>query len=172
MLRVELSAPPHAGDFRLDLNVSGSGIGTWDLHGDVSVQNVEPAHQVVLPARVVLSAPLKSAYAPGETVEVNLNWLPLNKIDAYYSASVRVVDALGNKVSSAADREPAERTLLWTPGVVVPDRFTVPLPRDLASGEYSVQLLMYQADQGVDALLLDDQYVPRETIPLGTFTVK
>ena len=172
VVQVQLIAPPHLGDYRLDLNVSGSGIETWDLAGDVSVKNEEPSHQIVLPARVMLNAPMKSSYAPGETVDVNLNWVALNKIDAYYSASVRVVDALGNKVSSAADREPAMRTLLWTPGAILPDQFTVPLPRDLAPGEYSVQLLMYQADQGVDALLLDDQYVPRETTTLGTFAVK
>jgi hypothetical protein len=100
-----------------------------------------------------------------------LNWLPLNKIDAYYSASVRVMDARGNKVAQN-DREPAGRTFLWTPGIAVPDRFALALPSDLAPGEYSIQVLMYQADQGVDALLLDEQYNPRETITLGTFTVK
>jgi hypothetical protein len=172
VVQVQLSTPPRAGAYRLELNISGSGIEKWDLSGDVSLQNVEPSHQIVLPARVGLSAPLKPVYGPGETVQVNLTWLPLNKIDAYYSASVRVVDALGNKISSDADREPALRTLLWTPGVAVPDMFAVPLPRDLSPGAYSVQLLMYQADQGVDALLLDDQYGPRETATLGTFTVK
>ena len=172
IVQLQFSAPPGTGVYHLVLSISGSGLEAWSLSGDISVQSVEPAHQIVLPARVVLSAPLKPAYAPGEAVDVNLNWLPLNKVDAYYSASVRVVDARGNKVASDADREPAVRTLLWTPGTVVPDRFTVPLPRDLAPGAYSVQLLMYQADQGVDALLLDDQYVPRETTTLGTFTVK
>jgi hypothetical protein len=172
VVRVQLSTPPREGVYRLDLEISGSGIEKWDLSGDVSLQNVEPSHQVVLPARAVLSAPLKSTYGPGERVDVDLTWLPLNKIDAYYSASVRVVNAQGNKVSSDADREPALRTLLWTPAVPVPDRFAVPLPHDLSPGEYSVQLLMYQADQGVDALLLDDQYLPRETTTLGTFTAK
>jgi hypothetical protein len=172
VVQLQLSAPPRAGAYHLDLDVSGRGIETWKLGGDLAVRNEEPAHQAVLPARVMLSAPLKPAYAPGETIAVDLNWLPLNKIDAYYSVSVRVMDALGNKIASDADREPAVRTLLWTPGAVVPDRFTVLLPRDLARGEYSVQLLMYQADQGVDALLLDDHNVPRETTTLGTFTLK
>ncbi len=168
---VRLTAPPRAGTYRLDLRVSGSATGEWNLSGDVVVREGEPAHQVVLPARVALSAPLKLSYAPGDAVDINLTWQPLNKIDAYYSASVRVVDARGNKII-AQDRQPATPTLLWTPGVVVPDRFTLPLPRDLAPGEYSVQVMMYQADQGIDALLLDEQSVPRETITLGTFTVK
>jgi hypothetical protein len=62
--------------------------------------------------------------------------------------------------------------MLWTPQVEVPDQFALTLPRDLAPGDYSAQVLMYQADQGVDALLLDERYNPRETITLGTFTVK
>jgi hypothetical protein len=70
------------------------------------------------------------------------------------------------------DREPAGRTFFWTPGVAVTDRFALALPSDLAPGAYSVQVLMYQADQGVDALLLDENNVPRETITLGTFAVK
>jgi hypothetical protein len=62
--------------------------------------------------------------------------------------------------------------MLWTPQVAVPDQFALTLPRDLAPGDYTVRVLMYQADQGVDALLLDERYVPRETVILGTFTVK
>jgi hypothetical protein len=168
---VKLTAPPRAGDYRLDLRVTGSAIGEWNLAGDVAVKNEEPAHEIVLPARVVLAQPLKSSYAPGDQVDVLLGWLALNKIDAYYSASVRIVDAHGNKIGNV-DRQPATPTLLWTPGALVPDLFTLPLPRDLASGEYSVQVLMYQAEQGVGALLLDKDYVPSETIALGKFTVK
>ncbi len=168
---VRLNAPPRAGTYRLALNVASRAIGAWNLSGDVVVQDGEPAHQVVLPARVGLSAPLKSAYAPGDVVEINLTWLPLNKIDAYYSTSVRIVDARGNKIV-AVDRQPATPTLLWTPGALVPDRFTLPLPRDLAPGEYSIQVLMYQADQGVGALLLDEQDAPRDVTTLGAFTVQ
>ncbi len=168
---MRLNAPPRAGTYRLEFRVTSRAIGKWDLSGNVDVKDEEPARQVVLPARVVLSVPLRSSYAAGNAVDVDLTWLPLNKIDAYYSASVRVVDPRGGKVV-AQDRQPATPTLLWTPEVAVPDRFTLTLPRDLAPGEYSVQVLMYQADQGIDALLLDAQFVPRPSITLGTFTVK
>ncbi|MEW5720891.1 MAG: hypothetical protein AB1817_19855, partial [Chloroflexota bacterium] len=141
------------------------------LSGDVEVKNGEPAHQVALPASVRLTTPLKSQYAPGESLPIALTWLPLNKIDAYYSASVRVVDARGNK-NVAQDREPVVPTLLWKPDDAIADRFEIVLPHDLAPGEYSVQVKMYQADQGIDTLLLDGQFVPRETITLGTFTVE
>jgi hypothetical protein len=141
------------------------------LSGEVIVAEDEPARQIVLPARVELSAPLKSSYAPGDAIAVALTWHALNKIDAYYSASVRVVDARGNKIV-AHDREPVTQTLLWKPGDAIPDRFEIVLPRDLAPGEYFVQIKMYQADQDVDALLLDENFAPREMITLGAFTVK
>jgi len=168
---VRVTAPPHAGDYHLDLRVTGDGIGAWRLAGDVAVRSEEPAHEIVLPARVVLAQPLKSSYTPGDPVDILLAWVVQNKIDAYYSASVRIVDTHGDKIGNV-DRQPATPTLLWTPGALLPDRFTLTLPRDLAPGEYSVQVLMYQADQGIDALLLDERYNPREAITLGTFTVK
>jgi len=81
------------------------------------------------------------------------------------------VDARGKKIAQQ-DREPVVQTLLWKPGETIPDRFEIVLPRDLAPGEYSIQVKMYQADQGVDALLLDENFAPRETITLGRFVVK
>ncbi len=167
---VRLPAPPRAGAYRLDLRISSSTTGIWNLSGDVSVRYGETARQVVIPARVT-SAPLKAQYASGDILPIDITWLPLNKIDAYYSASVRVVDAHGNKII-AQDRQPSLATFLWTPGVPVPDRFLLALPRDLAPGEYSVQVLMYQADLGIDALLLDEQFTPQESIVLGKFEVK
>jgi len=171
IVQVALIAPPRAEMYHLDLRVSGKAIGAWDLSGNVVVQEGAPAHQVVLPAHVMLSTPLKSFYAPGDAMDIALTWLPLNKIDAYYSASLRIVDARGNKIAWQ-DRQPVTPTLLWTPGVAVPDQFTLTLPRDLAPGMYAAQVLMYQADQGVDALVLDENSAPRETITLGTFTVQ
>jgi hypothetical protein len=135
------------------------------------VEEAEPARQVVLPAQVELARGFRQTYAPGESVAVDLTWYPLNKIDTYYSASVRVIDGKGNKVKNV-DREPALQTMFWSPGVAVPDRFELELPPSLAPGAYSVQLLMYQANQGLEALLLDRDYVPRETTTLATFMVK
>ncbi len=169
---ITLRAPLQAGSYHLNLRISGYPLGVWDLAGDVSVSDGEPARQVVLPAQVVLDSPLNAVYAPGDMIDIGVTWQALNKIDGYYSASVRVVDAEGNKKSDAGDREPAVKTMLWVPESKIPDRFSLTLPRDLSPGEYSVQLLMYQADFGVDALVLDKDYVPRESIELGKFVVK
>ncbi len=168
---IRLSAPPRAGDYELQLRVTSAAIGEWQVSGNLQVRNEEPARQVIIPAQVALNAPLNAQYAPSATVSIGVTWMPLNKVDAYYSASVRVVDARGNKIV-AQDREPIVSTFLWTPNVPVQDTFTLTLPRDLAAGQYSVQLLMYQAEQGVDALLLDEDFAPRESVVLGSFKVK
>ncbi|MCX7840523.1 MAG: hypothetical protein N2559_13885 [Anaerolineae bacterium] len=154
---IRLRAPAQVGMHRLRLETCPEQrrrVGEWRLEGEVSVVNDEPARVVVLPARVTLAAPLASSYAPGDTVNIALLWHALNKIDAYYSASVRIVDAQGNKIV-AQDRQPSVPTLLWRPNSHIPDRFELTLPDDLPRGEYTIQVKMYQADQGVDALLFD-----------------
>ncbi len=169
---VRLLTPPHEGTYQLELKMTGGGVGGWDLSGDVSVRNEEPAHQVVLPVQVTSdNETFKRTYAPGDTIAISLWWFPSGKVDAYYSVSIRVVDANGNKVAQQ-DRQPATPTFLWS-DYMVPfnDTFKLVLPRDLSPGEYSVQVKMYQAEQGVDALLLQNT-VPREIVALGTFTVK
>jgi hypothetical protein len=146
--------------------VRGNGI-DWNLAGEVNTQTGDPAHQTVIPA----SIQLQSQRIVGQTLTIDLLWHALNKIDAYYSASVRVIDARGQKIA-AQDREPSPATFLWRPDSEIADRFEIRLPDNLAPGEYAIQILMYQADQGIDALLLDENLVPRENIVLGKFTVK
>jgi hypothetical protein len=171
VIPIQLTAPSIPGTYRLNLNASSQAIGTWNLAGDVLVQEGDPAHQVVIPATASMQSMLQSHYSTGDNVSVDLLWTPLNKIDAYYSASVRVIDGKGNKIV-AQDREPQISTFLWKPGVPVQDKFTLKLPNEFAPGNYSIQVMMYQADQGIDALLLDENFTPQETITLGTFTVK
>ncbi|MBI4786866.1 MAG: hypothetical protein HY782_07455 [Chloroflexi bacterium] len=168
---VRLFAPRSEGTHQLRLRARGDNIGEWNLTGDVAVRAGDALSQVVLPVRVELGGQLKASYVAGENVSVKLLWQALNKIDAYYSVSVRIVDGRGQKIV-ADDRQPVTPTFSWTPKLSILDEFNLALPRDLAPGEYSVQVLMYQADQGVEAVLLDRELVPRETITLGTFTVK
>jgi hypothetical protein len=168
---MRLRTPALAGTHRLDLRVTGAGIGDWQWSDQVIVHDGEPARQIVLPARVTLAAPLAAWYAPGETVHLALTWYALNKIDAYYSASVRVVDTRGNKIV-AQDRQPIIPTLLWRPESEIWDRFELTLPDELSPGEYTLQVKMYQADQGMEALLLDENDTPIETVTLAQIIVR
>ncbi|CAG0946141.1 hypothetical protein ANRL1_02791 [Anaerolineae bacterium] len=171
VIPVQLTAPPDVGSWRLDLTISGQAIPTWNLSGNVSVEMGEPAHETVIPATIT-SDGLLSTYAPGDNIQVLVGWQPHNKIDSYYSVSVRVVDQVGNKIV-AVDRQPATPTLLWRPDRWQSDLFKLTLPNDLSPGEYSVEMKMYQADQGTSVLIVDWGWSgPADTIPLGKFTVK
>ena len=171
VIPIRLTAPPIPGTYRLKLSASSPTIETWNLEGDVLVQEGEPAHEIVIPATVSMQSMLQPRYSPGDHLIVDLVWTPFNKTDAYYSASVRVVDTKGNKIV-AQDREPQVSTFLWQPNVPIQDKFTLKLPNELVPGNYSIQVMMYQADQGTDALLLDWEFKPRQVIDLATFTVK
>jgi hypothetical protein len=72
----------------------------------------------------------------------------------------------------AVDRQPRVPVLDWTPGVGVPDEFELRLPRDLAPGNYGVDLLMYDTIDQSSVLLLDRTFTPREVFALGGFQLK
>jgi hypothetical protein len=167
---IPLQAPALHGRFSLRIEADQSLIGPVMLNGEVQVGD-ESARETVAPASVELAQPPLGEYSRGGTVTVKLDWLPLNKIDAYYSVSVRVVDRKGEKIVQV-DRQPRVPTLLWTPGVGVPDTFQLPLPRDLTPGQYQVELLMYDVNGGMSVLLLDKSLAPQQTITLGEFKVE
>jgi len=105
-----------------------------------------------------------------DIIPVALTWLPFNKINAYYSVSVRLVDENG-KVANV-DRQPAPPTMLWRPDVAVNDDFALLVPDDIAPGEYRVELLMYQAETDTDVLWLDEKFAPTRVLVLGAVEVK
>ncbi len=167
---IPLQAPARPGKYSLEIRTDQGLIGQARLSGAVDVGG-EGAQELVIPAQVELQEPLASEYARGTTVSVRLNWQPLNKVDAYYSVSVRVVDEQGHKVE-AVDRQPSVPVMYWTPDVEVPDEFDLRLPGDLAPGNYGVELFMYNAVDQSSVLLLDRTFTPREVFALGRFRVK
>ena len=167
---IRLTAPPRAGEFDLRVQTLDPLIGASELETQVRVGK-ELASEVVLPASVKLRAPMGATVSRGEKLFVALLWLPCNKINAYYSASVRLVSENGDKVANV-DRQPITPTMLWRPDVTVNDDFALPIPSDISPGKYRVEILMYQADMDTDALLLDEKFVPRRALVLGEVEVK
>lgn len=170
VVRVPLSAPSRAGQYELAVRANDAVIGETNATRTVQVGS-ELAREVVLPASVELSRPLQDEYTRGDTIAVDLVWLPFNKIDAYYSASVRLVNENGEKVANV-DRQPVVETLLWKPDGRIEDVFTLEIPADIPTGTYRVEVLMYQGDSGESGLLLDKELEPSERIVLGQVTVK
>ncbi|MBI4671832.1 MAG: hypothetical protein HY741_09235 [Chloroflexi bacterium] len=167
---IRLTAPPRAGDFEVRLQTLDPLIGATEVETAVHVGDAR-ANEVVIPASVRLNAPLPESSERGKSLPVYLTWLPYNKIDAYYSASVRLVKEDGEKVANA-DRQPIVPTLLWRPDTEINDDFELTVPPDVPPGKYRVEILMYQADTDTDALMLDKEYEPQPTIPLGSIQVK
>ncbi len=170
VIPLELNAPHTRGDVSIRLGGADEVLGTFEVQAQVPVGD-EIAAEVVLPASVELAEPLESEVERGETIRVPMRWLPFNKINAYFSASVRLVDGEGNKVQNV-DRQPVVETLLWKPDEPVLDTFELTVPPDAPPGEHVIEVLMYQGNTGESALLLDGDYVPREIIRLGEITVK
>lgn len=167
---IPLTAPAKEGAHELELNGADFVIGTTEVRSAVQVGN-ELARETVLPASVELQRQLPGQVGRGETLQVPLRWLPFNKINAYYSASVRLLNAAGDKVANT-DRQPGVATFLWKPDEVVPDTFTLQVPPDIPPGAYRLELVMYQADTDESALLLDVEHTPRQSISLGEINVK
>lgn len=167
---VTLHAPAAKGDYELEITSLDALIGEMEVGARVHVGS-EIAREVVLPASVGLVSPLPNQAARGDELAVDLRWLPYNKINAYYSASVRLVNEQREKVTNV-DRQPRAETFLWRPDEAVSDEFQIEIPREIPIGKYRVELLMYQADTGVEALLLDKNLIPQTEIVLGEIVVK
>lgn len=167
---IRLTSPARTGEFELSLQTLDPLIGATEVGAAVHVGK-EPAHEVVLPASVKLREPLIRSVKRAESVPVALTWLPYNKINAYYSASVRLVNENGVKVANT-DRQPATPTMLWQPDVPVAEDFALTVPPDIPPGQYRLEVLMYQAETDTDALLLDENFQAQRAIPLGQIEVK
>ncbi len=174
VIPIHLQAPVQPGKFSLRLEARNGALGNFDLGGEVEV-GPEPAREVVIPARAEMIEPvdaqLYETYPRGATVFVQVMWEPFGRIDAYYSVSVRLVDAQGKKVLNV-DREPRVRTFDWRPDEFTADPFELHLPEDLTPGKYRIELLMYQAETDTSVLLLDQNLNPQERMTLGQFQVR
>ncbi len=170
VIPIPLRAPAQSGAFEIELVSLDEKIGATQVQASVQVGK-ELAREVVLPASVKLNAALPQEVERGSALPVNLRWLPYNKINAYYSASVRLVNERGDKVMNV-DRQPRVETLLWKPDSAEADRFTLNIPREIPAGKYRVEVLMYQGNTDESALLLDEAFMPQQSIVLGEILVK
>ncbi len=82
----------------------------------------------------------------GEALEVTLYWRATQALDQDFSVFVHLLDERGNLVAQRDSQPNAGQypTSTWMPGTVVRDQYTVPLPRDLSPGSYSVLVGMYE----------------------------
>ncbi len=83
----------------------------------------------------------------GESLKLRLYWSCESKVDKDYTVFVHLVDSQGNLVAQT-DSPPiggSYPTSSWDAGEMIPDSVELVIPRDLASGEYRVEIGMYDA---------------------------
>jgi 4-amino-4-deoxy-L-arabinose transferase-like glycosyltransferase len=83
---------------------------------------------------------------PGGRLQVSLTWQARRTPSADYTTFVHVVTPDG-KLMAQSDGQPGSYpTTLWLPNERTRDERSVPLPADLPSGSYQVQVGLYRAD--------------------------
>ncbi len=83
----------------------------------------------------------------GGTLQVTLYWQALAELDIPYTAFVHLLDPEG-RVVTGHDGEPVSGTRPttgWVPGEYITDLHDVPIPADLAPGEYVMEVGLYDA---------------------------
>jgi hypothetical protein len=169
VIPVDLVAPEQIGERMLSVRGDSGLLAGLTAHAQARVGS-ERVPEMVLPAQVELREEPAPVATRGEGFGVRVRWKPRNKIDAYYSASVRLVGSEG-KVANE-DRQPSVPTLLWRPETPIDDEFVMQIPAETAPGRYRIELLMYQGDTREAALLLDEQMTPARVVILGTVEVR
>jgi hypothetical protein len=116
-------------------------------------------------------APESRSLAPGEVVQIQLEWEVLRRPEADYSAFLQLLDG-GGKVVAQSDsllRHQNEFSHMWAPGATVATRRGLLVPKPVAPGEYKLIAGLYRADQpGLPRLTSPES----DHVVLGEITVR
>ncbi|MCP4418148.1 MAG: hypothetical protein GY805_16110, partial [Chloroflexi bacterium] len=110
---------------------------------------------------------------PGDIVEVTLFWETAVSLDQRYKIFLHLLNSDGNIVSQR-DSEPGgglALTTTWQPGEIVIDNHGILVPSDLPSGQYQLQLGLYEVANVDNRLPI---ILPDETVGsyfLGSVTI-
>jgi hypothetical protein len=81
---------------------------------------------------------------PGETLNLTLHWRAEVTPDKSYTVFTHLLDAT-ETVRVNADHAPPKPSQGWLPGEIITDPVTLPLPTDLAPGNYTLEIGLYDA---------------------------
>lgn len=166
-----LTAPEAAGSYRLDVSAGDGPLGPWSAESMVEVGGeMDPSFPI--PARLAAwSVPPR--VGPGQTLEVSLEWVALDSIDASYSVYVKLLRD-GQQVAGwdGPPRDGQAPTDRWQPGQTIDDVVTLTVPLDASAGEYMVEVGMYRYTDLARALTLDSKGVPVDRVVVGRVQVQ
>ncbi|MBC7228001.1 MAG: glycosyltransferase family 39 protein [Thermoflexales bacterium] len=111
---------------------------------------------------------------PGGFLLLTLYWEALRPIANSYTVFVHLLDSEGH-LAAQIDSPPAGGTLptnTWAPGEVIPDHYALPLPADLASGQYQLNIGMYLWPEMQRLPVTQNGQVIGDIIPLGIIEIR
>jgi hypothetical protein len=172
VIPVQLQAPTLPGSYHLTLAGQRDPLGEWTSDGVVEVGDRSDEDFPVPAQLAAWSVP--PAVHSGDSLPVSLTWRALGKIDAYYSIYVKLLDGAGNAVAGwdGQPRNGQAPTLLWVPGEKIEDVVSLSVPEGTPSGDYTVQVGMYRAQDLARCLTLDDDGLPVGQVVLGIVRVE
>ena len=112
--------PPAAPDIPLEANFSG---------------------QTML---IGFDCPAACAAAPGESITLTLYWQAQAPFETEYTVFTHLLGP-NETVLINADHAPPKSTLAWVPNEIVTDPVTLTIPPDLTSGQYTLEIGLYDA---------------------------
>jgi alginate O-acetyltransferase complex protein AlgJ len=110
------------------------------------LQRAQPADSRLGNAFFLQGYQLDEVARARESIHVTLYWKSIARTDVDYTIFVHLIDSSG-RVRSQIDAQPhagAYPTSIWDVGELVRDEYTLVLPRDLAPGNYRIELGAYE----------------------------
>ena len=100
-----------------------------------------------------------TGFSPGEVVPLTLYWRALEQMDTSYTVFTHLIDE-DDRIWGQQDNPPKEGqhpTTLWIKGEVVTDRYSIIVDPNAPSGQYAVEIGLYNAETGVRLPVLDEK---------------
>lgn len=112
----------------------------------VLLSGVEFGNVIALLGADLPAAPVQ----PGQTLTYTLHWQALARITQDYTVFTHLLDSEG-KLQAQQDRAPQRGrypTSWWDPGEIIIDPYSLLLPKNLASGQYTLRVGLYRPETG------------------------
>ena len=117
----------------------------------------------------------KQTYQPGEPIRLTLYWQAQRERSGAYTVFTHIMRADGVQ-AGGWDNPPCQTTCptdTWRQGEFIRDEYAVPTTHDGQTGEYTIEIGMYDPNTGERLEVLDEQGHPVEDrITLGNVTIR
>ena len=123
----------------------------------------------------------RATVAPNGAIELTLYWQTAEALTARYKVFTQLIGqdynaATGNFIWGQKDNEPDQGmtpTTTWTPGVIMVDRYSIPVDPDAPPGVYTLQVGLYGLVDGARLPVFGSTDQPQgDAVMLGQIEVR